>query len=345
MPTLQDLSAQMVGEIPGLPYLFARNYINQALDEISRESLWSWNINEGIIIAPQLVTTGAVDVTRYSNTVQFNATAQAALNPLVLANPPLNQRQFRVGSGPIYNLVAYDDTTGIGTLDRIYMEATATGQLYQIYRCYYSAPSNDGTTPVYDFLRYLSILDPINGYTIAGNRLTMTREKLNRRDPMRGAQGQPYYVATYRPTPNLQTTGEPDRSSPLLQGMMQYEWWPHPVYGQEYLVQYERQNLQLQPNEYLPNQMPPNLVRYKAWEFGYRWAQTNMSRVPELKGVNWPLLLNEVQKKYSVELVGAKRNDQEIQTTIIRPGTAGIMDFFGPIDSNWAQSHGVASWL
>lgn len=75
-----------------------------------------------------------------------------------------------------------------------------------------------------------------------------------------------------------------------------------------------------------------------------RWAQQNAGRIPELKGVNWPLLLLEVEKRYNFELVGAKRNDQEILTDILRPGTAGIMDFFGPIDSNWAQSHGVESW-
>lgn len=343
MPTVLELATQLVGEFPGLPQLFARNYISQALDSISRDRLWSWDINEGIVIAPQLITTGLVNVTNFSNQVQFDATAQAALLPQLLANPPLTSRQFRIMGGPIYNLVGYDNTTGIGTLDRIYVATTATGSEYQIYKCYYGAPSNDGVTPTTDFLRYLTVLDPINGYTLADKRLTLTRSQLNRRDPMRGSQGQPYYIATYRPTPNAMAS---DGSIPrgINDGMMQYEWWPHPVYAQAYLVQYQRQYLSLGFNEYLPNQCPPNLLRYKAQELCMRWAQQNAGRIPELKGVNWTVLLLEVQKKYNFELVGAKRNDTEILTEILRPGSAHLMDLLGPVDSNWAQSHGVAGW-
>lgn len=343
MPTVQDLAAQLVGEVPGLPYLFARNYLNQALDEVSREKLWSWNINEGVMIVPQKISTGTVDVTNFSNTVQFDATAKAALDAVVLAKPPLIERQFRTMNGPVYNLVGYDNTTGIGTLDRIYIANTATQQQYQVYKCYYGPPSHDGVNPVTDFLRYLTINDPINGYTISGKRLYLSREVLNRRDPLRGAQGQPYYTALYRPTPNqMNADGSIPRGAGL--NIMQYEWWPHPVFGMGYLVQYERQNLVLNFQDYLPNQVPPQLIRYKAQEFALRWAQQNAGRIPELKGVNWPLLLSEAQKMYRVNLVGAKRNDNEILAEILRPGSAGIMDFFGPIDSNWAQSHGVAAW-
>lgn len=343
MPTVQELATQLVGEIPGLPMLFAKNYVNQAIDSVSRDKLWSWNVNEGIIIVPQLVTDGTVNLTNFSNQIQFDSVAQAALLPLAMANPPLTTRQFRTMGGPVYNLVGYDTGTGIGTLDRIYIATSANNQEYQIYKCYYGAPSRDGITPSNDFLRYLTINDPINGYTIAGKRLTMTRETLNRRDPMRGAQGQPYYTATYRPGPNqMNTNGSIPRGKD--DGVMQYEWWPSPVFAQAYVVQYERQNLSLNFSDYLPHQCPPNLIRYKAQEFCMRWAQQNAGRIPELKGVNWPLLLLEVEKRYNFELVGAKRNDQEILTDILRPGTAGIMDFFGPIDSNWAQSHGVESW-
>ncbi len=340
--TVQEFATQLMGEIPGLPFLFARKYINQALDAISRTRLWSWNVNDGIIISPGLLTTGTVDVTNFSNQVQFDSVAQAAIATTSF-NPPITQRQFRTMGGPIYNLVGYDSGTGIGTLDRLYIANTATQQEFQIYKCYYGAPSIDGVTPNIDFLRYLTINDPINGYTIADKRLTMDRTALNRRDPMRGAQGQPYYTATYRPGPNLMNVDGSIPRSPT-DGMMQYEWWPHPTTAQAYLVQYERQNLTLGPADYLPNQCPPLLLQYKVDEFAYRWAAQNMARIPELKGINWMAMVLEVQAKFKVEMVEAKRNDTEILTTILRPGTAGIMDFFGPIDSNWAQSHGVAGW-
>src|SRR5262245_54950734 len=141
MPTYQEMAAQLVGEIPGLPFLFARNYLSQALDEIARERLWSWNVNEGMIIAPQVITTGSVAVTQYSNSITCDATAQAVLNPQTLINPVLTERQFRKGGGPVYNLVAYDSGTGIGTLDRNYMEATDAASTYLIYKCYYGPPT------------------------------------------------------------------------------------------------------------------------------------------------------------------------------------------------------------
>lgn len=340
MPTLQDLAAQLVGEIPGLSFLFARKYVLQALDEISRDYLWSWNINEGMIIIPQLVADGTVTVTNFSNQIQFDSQAKTVLDTLVLANPPLIERQFRTMGGPIYNIIGYDTDTGIATLDRIYIANSAAQQEYQIYKCYYGPPSVDGVTPDTNFLRYLTINDPINGYTISGKNLTMTRETLNRRDPMRGAQGQMYYAASYKPSPASNGTFP----NGVNVGYMQYEFWPHPVFGQQLLAQYAAKTISLQTNQELPAQLSPQLVRYKAQEFALRWAQQNVGRVPELKGVNWPLLLAEAQRKYAFDLVGAKRDDTEITFSILRPGNQNIMNFFGPVDSNWAQSHGVPQW-
>lgn len=338
MPTLMDVAADL-SVIPGLPNVFARKYVNRALDEVKREKLWSWNIGTGVIMCPQLVTSsGSCTVTQFSTDVQFDSTAQAVLLPLVLANPPLTSRQFRIGAGPVYSLVAYDTGTGIGTLDRIYGETTVSGTSYVIYKCYYGPPSTDGTTAnlTTDFLRYLVINNPIQGYAIAGRRLNMRREELDRRDPLRGAQGNPYYVAAYRPSPiaGIQT------SSPDY-GQMISEFWPHPTYQQMLLAQYEKQHTNLNPGDYLPHQCDVPLVTYKALEFGYRWALQNSGRLPELKGVDWRFSLAEVKGHYRENLVMAKKNDSEISPLILRPGSAGQYNFLGPIDSNWAQSHGV----
>lgn len=335
-----ELAADLSGQIPGLPNIFARKFINRAMTEVKREKLWTWNTAEGVIITPQIISSGGlVSVTQFSPTITFDATSIMALLPYVLANPPLTQRQFRIGPGPIYNIIGYNPTTGVATLDRIYGEATAPTQQYSIYRCYYGAPSNDGTTPVYDFLRYLVINNPIQGYVIAGRRLNMSREEINRRDPLRGAIGNPYYTAMYKPTPN---TGN-NTTSPNF-GQMQYEFWPHPTYQQSLIATYERLHVDLQPTDYFPNQCPTLLVTYKALEFGYRWAMQNAARLPELKGVNWLAALTDVKAQYRIELVSAKRNDSEISPTILRPGSGGLYDYIGPIDSNFAQSHGV-SWL
>lgn len=337
MPTLQDQAAELSGQIPGLPNLFARKFVNRAFEEVKRERLWSWNIGEGILITPQLVMGGGlVSVTQFSPNITFDATAQGVLNPLALANPPLTTRQFRISGGPVYNLISYNLSNGAAVLDRIYTEASASATNYQIYKVYYEPPSTDGVTPNRDFLRYLSILNPIQGYTIAGKRLYMTREQLNRRDPLRGAQGQPYYAAAYRPTPN---TGS-NAGSPLL-GIMQYELWPGPTFQQALLCQYERQHVDLLPGDFFPNQCSVPLIQYKAFEYAYRWALQNAGRVPELRGVDWRFALSEAEGTYKQNLVKAKRNDNEIMVTVLRPGTEGLYDFWGPIDSNFFQSHGL----
>ena len=340
MPTLLDLSSQLVGEVPGLPRLFAKKYINKAFQEIKQDRLWSWNINEGIILTPGAFSDGLVTTTQFSNIVTFDSTAQAGILPLLLANPPFIKRQFRTGGsgGPIYNILGYDPSTGNATLDRIYGEASAGGMMFSVYRCYYDPPSTDGITPNNDFLRFLSILNTNQGYTISGRRLYMTREELNRRDPLRGAQGNPYYAIPYKPTPNG-TLGT-GMQSPTA-GQMQYELWPHPTFQQSLLCQYERLHVDLQDMDYFPAQCPDTLVTYRAQEYVYRWAMQNAGRIPELRGVDWRFALSEVQKKYAFELAGAKRQDNEIMLTVVKPGASGIYDFFGPIDSNFYQSHGL----
>lgn len=172
MPTLGQLAAEMTGSMPGLSNLYARKFINQALEEMQTDYLWSWMIGEGILIIPTAVAAGTATVTYLSNQVQFDATAMAAIAAFG-TNPPVTQCQFRVpSSGPVYNITAYNTGTGIATLDRLYTEPSGVGQEYTIYQIYFNPPSVDGTTPNTDFLRYLSILNPINGYSITGNGST-----------------------------------------------------------------------------------------------------------------------------------------------------------------------------
>lgn len=330
MPTLIEMAAELTGSIPGLSNLFARKYINQAYEEIQRDYLWSWNIGQGVLVIPTAVTAGSVAVTQYSNTITFDATATAALTA-ANSNPVITKRQFRVpSSGPVYSITAYNTVSGVATLDRIYTEPTDSAAEYTVYRAYYDAPSSDGgITPNTDFLRYLSINNDINGYSIVGKRLYMTRQELNRRDPLRGAIGLPYYMAAYGPN---------------SAGQMQYEMWPHCVSALGLLCTYQKRHVDLTPSQSFPEQAPTLLIKYASYMFAYRWAQANAGRVPELKGVDWRFSLAESQKTYMQELVRAKKNDKEILLNIYRPGAGWTVDFQGPIDSNFMQSHGVPAF-
>lgn len=329
MPTLQEMAAELTGSIPGLSNLFARKYINQALEEIQRDYLWSWNIAQGVLVVPEAVTAGAVATVQYSQTVTFDATARAALNA-ANNNPLITKRQFRVpSSGPIYSITAYDTVTGVATLDRIYTEPSDPTAEYTVYRAYYEPCSVDGITANTDFLRYLSINNDINGYSIYGKRLYMTRAELNRRDPLRGAIGLPYYLANYIPT---------------SAGQMQYEMWPHCTSQLGLLCTFQKRHTDLTANQSLPLQAPIVLLRYAALKLSYRWALQNQGRVPELKGVDWRFALAEANKTYDQELVRAKKNDKEIVLKIFRPGSGWSMDFQGPVDSTFMQSHGVPAF-
>ena len=329
MPTLQSLAAELTGSIPGLSNLFARKYINQALEEMQQDYLWSWMIGEGVIYIPTAVAAGTVAVTQFSQTITFDATAKTAINASG-TNPVVTKRQFRVpSSGPIYNITAYNSTTGVASLDRFYTEGSGATQQYMVYQCYFDPPSVDGTTANTDFLRYLSILNPINGYSIVGKRLYMTREELNRRDPMRGALGIPYYAANYK-----------DNSI----GQMQSEFWPHCTSTLGLVCNYQKKHVDLGLADSLPSQASPVLLRYGAFKPAYRWALQNQGRIPELKGVDWRFALSEAQKTYREELVTAKKNDKEIKLKIFRPGSGYTTDFQGPIDSNFMQSHGVPAF-
>jgi len=327
MATLIDIAADLTGQVPGLPNLFARKYVNTAIQEIRKDYLWSWNIGEGILIIPEGISAGTVSLTRYSASIQFDATAQAVLNPVAPSlTAPLTSRQFRVPGGPIYNLVSYDTVTGIGTLDRIYTEPTDPAASYLVYKIYYGPCSSDGVTPNNDFLRYMVLVNNINGYAITGKRLYMTRATLQRRDPLRGAIGLPYYMASYKPNSD---------------GFMTYEMWPGCVSSLTLLCNYEKLHVDLGLRDSLPAQLPAPLVTYRALEYAYRWAMQNAGRLPELKGVDWRFALSEAKQSYTKELVGAKRNDKEILLNIFRPGSGYVYDFEGPIDSNFYQSHGL----
>lgn len=338
MPTVIDLAADLTGQIPGLPRLYAVKLVNKALEQLQREYLWSWNTGTGILIIPNSIIVGTAAVTQFSNSITFNATAIAAINSdPSLATVPMTSRQFRLPNGPVYNILAYNGTTGVTQLDRIYMETTNATAGYLVYRVYYDPPSTDGITPNTDFLRYLSILNYTQGYAISGRRLYMSQAQLDMRDPLRGAFGQPYYASAYKETPN-----NPANFGAINQGFMQYELWPHCTFGQGLKAIYEKQHVDLLPGQYIPAQCSMPVLQYKMLEHGYRWALQNSGRIPELKGVDWRFSLSEVEKTYKYELVGAKRNDKEILLNIINPG-GGMNAFLGPIDSNFWQSHDVAA--
>jgi hypothetical protein len=315
----QAYASELQGHIPKIPYSLSEKLINRAWQKIRRERLWSFLIREAPLFFPSSLVAGTASVTYGSPTVTGDATAAAAWTAEVLGIPPLIQRQFRVGSaGPLYNITAIatvgnpNDTL---TLDQNFGEDTNATANYSIYLAYVRAPQAD-------FKRWKSIVDPNNGY---GVKWGYRRESLDRRDPTRGSQGQPYLLADYK---SLASTNAP-----------MFEAWPHPTSQTTLQTMYEVRGEDFASDaEELPPVIPEDLlIDYALAYFGYPWANANVGRYPELKGTNWLALSVEAQRRAKESMVMVKRDDEEavVQTISYFRGRYG----WGPIDGRFEQSH------
>lgn len=290
------LTNELCGQIPGLDMGLARILINRSLSDINRFRTWSFNTNETVLIAPGLITGGSVSVTQYSNPgiVTGNSAATALWQAVGIAPVPLINQQFRVGSGPIYNIVAYDGVSQL-TLDRIYTESTASGQAYSIYKCYYQVPSAN-------FLRWVDVFDPINSYPFIST--SWNKDDVDARDPQRGALSNPYYLAAYKPD-NVIT-------SPTYQ-VMQYEMWPHPTAAIGYLANYETNGTQLSsPSDLQPPAIPDIVVIEGAMKLACEsMAQAAIANDKIATAQMWMKAAIPHQQTYLAELKKSAVKDEE----------------------------------
>lgn len=326
--------------IPTSDIFLAQNLVNEAWRKIQDEREWSWLYGEGTLYSPAIITAGTCAVTQFGTTVTLDATASAAVLPFTApttaATSPLaiTARQFRVGSsGAIYSITAANITNPAAivlTLDRMFTEQTVTTSSFQIYRCYYQ-PVNELGEPITAFKYWLAIKVPIQGYVIEGANLYRTGVELNATDPQRGAQGQPYWLASYKPNAN-------DNYAPL------YEMWPHPTASMGYPTLYVRRAPELTaPTDVIPYQVSERLVIAKALSLLAEWADMNKGTRPELQKTNWTQVKMNREAEYQMQLRELKKldNAQYITNWILDPYRGGR---FGPWDSNFLQAHDVGGW-
>lgn len=320
----QDYAAELLGWIPRLDILLARKLINRSWKDIREARLWSFLMGEGVLVCPQIITAGGVTTTQFSNQVTLNVTATAALTNL--NNPFLTQRQLRVGlgGGSVYNIIGVDNPANptVLTLDRVFAEASQVAAPYQIYRCYYTPADQNGNF-INDFLMFTVILNPTDGYAIAGPKLRYTKQELDARDPTRSDQDIPYCAAAYKADAN---------GNPI------YELWPHPTNARALPFIYRRRGVALSDTVDLPATVNPDMVFQHALDYACDWAILNAGRFPELKDVDFKLIKAEANRKYTTMLQDAKRNDDNIILTNFIPN---LDQFLGssPIDSRFMQSH------
>lgn len=348
-----DLTAELTGVLPGISPLLSRKFINRAWLKIQSERLWSFLTVDGVVICPGQITAGTASITQYSATVTLDATASAAL--LTQANattePGLTNMAIRFGAtspaaGQIYSISEADVTNPAAivlTLDRMCVEATDTAAGYQCYRPYIVPPYSD-------FLKWESLTDMANAFSITNDRLNRTSKEFDRKDPQRQAQGLAYflgnYLGSYIPDP---VSGTVVPNPNVEYGSNTYELWPHPTQGQTFYAKFRRSGTGFtQPGDTQPSVIPDELIMHRAlgW-YAYPFAQANVSNFPTFKGANWPSLILQSRAAYTETLTDTKRQDEEAAPQNIfarghglRVGTGdfkGISDY--PIDSNYLQAH------
>ena len=332
-----DYCSELKGYVPSLSPFLAAKFVNRAWSDIRDADDWSFLESMSIIQAPALQSTGTITFTQFSNQITCDATATAALTPLILAAPfPLvaqqNQYgqpligtgyQIRMTSGPLYSIIGATGNPLVLTVDRIISEPSQTTIGYQSYRAYIGAPS-------LDFLSWTSVTNVAEGYVIRGRRLSGTQDQLNAVDPQRDATEDMYFMFTLYADAN---------------GMPVKEAWPGPVNQQGYIGMYKRRGVDLSPTNDIPGNFPTNCLLERAKMYAAQF-QATQRRVPGDDTDwqrTWQMHRENYERPIYGELAQAKKKDTSLRTPapIIRRGVGSGF----PFSSQFCANHDVMRML
>lgn len=305
-----DLINRLVGEVPGLPQPLAKVLINEALVDIYREIMWSFQLKEsnwltpGLLFASNNQSAGSITTTAYSNQLIGNSVAAAAWDAYINAAtlPALTQLQIRVPYYSLYNIVGFSTTTNANdtiTLDRAWLEPPGTASPYMIYQAYFAAPGSDPQ----DFRRFFTIRDTTNAAPL--DFWTYSRKDLDVVDPQRTNFNLPSYVVPY----------EVDaRVGSLTLGFMLYELWPHPLSILPYTFSYLRRGpLLAASSDTVPIPLTDELLAWRSKVAAYLWKEAQKGDGQQRgSGADWQFLSQAAQAKYMLTLKPVKDQDRDM---------------------------------
>ena len=291
------MRSEATGIVPKVPTDFAGTLVNRAWRDVRRQNLWSFLLFEANWTSPAIITSGSVTTVQGNNTVQFNAAAQTALNalpsPATAGGVPsaITQRQFRVGVGTIYNIWAYNSTTGVATLDRAYQEISGSSQSYLVFQCYYAAPMKD-------FWQWISIRDMTNWNDLV---TTKQRTDLDLWDPQRTVYYIPTHVVPYQVDMN---PASPTYTWPM------FEMWGVPQYQLTYQLYGLRKGVDLvSPGDVLPPQIGEDVVMEMTKRHIYEWAEANKTD-ERSTGSDYRFLMGAAEQEYKRLFAEYRRQDR-----------------------------------
>lgn len=315
--SFQSMSAEIRGTVPKVPYPLARTWINRSWREVRDKNLWSFQLAEGQWISPAQITAGTATTIQGSTFVQMDSVATAAIVATGnLVYSLITQRQFRIGPGGVYNIIGWDPTTGILTLDRMYGEGTVTDAFYFIYQVYYPSPSKT-------FLRFMSVRDMTNFLDLF---IATAREEIDQMDPQRNWFTYPTHVVPYKPD------NRPNSATP---GYMLHELWGAPTYSLNYQLLYIDKGPDLiNPTDTLPMAIGEDLVLAKARVYAYEWAEANKGALERNQGPDYRFLMGAAAKEFDTLFKNYRREDRETADNFFMAGRRSLFGrFYGSYNS------------
>lgn len=289
------------------PAMLCRAWVQQAFEEFCARRAWSMLRAESqFLLAAQ--KTGTVDVTYNSATVQNGTMSYATTD----AN-----RQFRIGTGPMYTLIAATATTY--TLDRVYGETTAVGTSATVLDAY--------VTPPADFARFIAVLDVQNNWQL---HLWVTEDELNTWDAQRSSTGTPWAVVSRK----LATGGSIIRR-------IQYELWPYTTAQKTYPYLYVRTPEVLSDSTTLMTPLAdrPGALITAALSLAAEWPGPS----PDKKNPYFSLALAAAKRAEAMaQFDRMEVLDEDVYNTWIAHVDLASRYNWAPQDARFLQSHDMA---
>lgn len=287
---------------PECPPVLAQEFVNTSYARIIRAGNWSAVRGEGEFVIPATYSTGTANVTQSSTGVTGTGTTWTSAM--------IGRQFFTVGTGPFYTITDVPTSTSL-TLDRVYGEATANLQVYDILLVLITLPT--------DFLKFQSVMDRANNWRL---HTGFRQEQLDTWDSKRSVNGTPTILAT-----------APYTSA----GVPRAEIWPRVTSGKTYSYRYERKPVDLSAaTDTTIYPISSDVIRLG--------SLVELAKWPGLAGAPNPYFNLDLHKinemEFQVEVQRLLLDDQKIlQTAVTYEGWESVP--YAPIDANYIQTHDV----
>lgn len=311
--SLQSMSYEVTGRVPNLDIDLAVTMVREAWHSVRKLRGWSFQLGQGGFSVPSQIgsssTTPPINEEFGTCTVAFGETsvvgdaiASAEWSTASQFGSLLTQRQFRIGGGTIYNIIAADFTdpdAAVLTLDRAFIDPLEnySGQPYLIYQPYIAAPEKN-------FIRWLAMRDMTNVRWLNINADYQERRNTDMADPQRQIYTPPLVVLPF--VTDL-------RQGSSTYGYFMYELYPQPTSQILYQTWWMTEGPDLEaPSDDLPSPITEALVKWRALSDAYANAEANKDpHNPRGSGANFQFLARFFEAKYAAELKACRINDRE----------------------------------